>query len=63
MEILTYPFSQVWWHTTLIPALRRQISVEFKASLVYIMNSRTAGSIIQRDGMLVVGLGLVISTI
>lgn len=40
----------------------RQI-FELRASLVYIMNSRTAGSIIQRDGMLVVGLGLVISTI
>jgi hypothetical protein len=49
----------------LTPALgrQRQAVSEFEASLVYIMNSRTAGSIIQRDGMLVVGLGLVISTI
>jgi hypothetical protein len=37
----------VWWHTPLIPALRRQrqqIS-EFEASLVYKVSSRTARAI------------------
>ena len=31
----------MWWHTPLIPALRRQIS-EFEASLVYKVSSRNA---------------------
>ena len=35
----------MWWHTPLIPALRRQNQVdlyEFKANLVYIVNFRPA---------------------
>ena len=31
-----------WWHTPLIPALRRQRISEFKARLVYKVSSRTA---------------------
>jgi hypothetical protein len=37
-------FSQVYWCTPLIPALRGQRQAdlcEFKASLIYLMNSRT----------------------
>ena len=36
-------FCQVWWHTPLIPALRRQSQVNlwaFEASLVYRVSSR-----------------------
>ena len=37
--------AELWWHTPLIPALRRQRQVglyEFKASLVYRISSRIA---------------------
>ena len=37
--------AELWWHTPLIPALRRQRQVdfyEFKASLVYRVSSRIA---------------------
>lgn len=37
--------SQAWWFTPLMPALRRKRQVElceFKANLVYIVNSREA---------------------
>jgi hypothetical protein len=41
--------SRAWWHTPLIPALRRQrqrqVDSEFKASLVYRVSSRTARAI------------------
>ena len=33
--------SQMWWHMPLVPALRKQIYVEFEASLVYLVSSRT----------------------
>jgi hypothetical protein len=44
---------QVWWHTPLIPALRRQGQTisEFEASLVYKVSSRTARAI-QRNPVL-----------
>lgn len=32
----------MWWHVLLMPALRKQRSVEFKDSLVYIASSRAA---------------------
>ena len=38
---------RLWWPTALIPAFRRQRQVdlcEFKANLVYIVSSRTAGA-------------------
>lgn len=37
--------SWAWWHTLLVPALGRQrwiVLCEFKASLIYRMNSRTS---------------------
>lgn len=40
------PLAWWWWHTPLIPGLWRQRQAdfcEFKASLVYIMSSKTAG--------------------
>ena len=42
--VLKQQRGQVWWHTPLIPALRRQRQAEsgFKGSLVYKVSSRTA---------------------
>jgi hypothetical protein len=40
---LKMPARRPWWHMPLIPVLERQSSLcEFKAILVYIVNSRTA---------------------
>jgi hypothetical protein len=51
LHALIFPYtgisSRAWWHTPLIPALRRQrqgIS-EFEASLVYKVSSRTVRAI------------------
>ena len=44
-------YARWWWHTPLIPALRRQRQVdlcELEASLVYKESSRTARAITQR---------------
>ena len=44
-----------WWRTPLIPALGRQRLAdlcEFKASLIYKMNSRTARTVTQRNPVL-----------
>jgi hypothetical protein len=44
-QFLRGEISQVWWHTTLIPALgkQRQVDCELCASLVYIANPGQPG--------------------